>query len=285
MYCPYCGSRSVILDTERGEYVCTVCGTVIDVQYVPSLSQLQNEPLTAVSDEVGTLVETQDIIKREISRRKMMKLRKIDFEVRSRLRTERKAVACLRIVARKLGLGDRQIELALQILRKLLTKYGSSLGRDISSYKLAAAAVLYVVLAHNLPISPRDIAEEFQKMGHKVSTSDLFEVVSTTKDGVIRSLGERIKSYVGYIISRLAIPDEEKMAISKEASTILRELPLRKLQGKSPKTLAAAVVILASRRTRSSITVADIASILNTSPVTLREHVRRLEKMLKRQVE
>ncbi|NPA23262.1 MAG: transcription initiation factor IIB family protein [Crenarchaeota archaeon] len=285
MYCPYCGSRNVILDTETGEYVCTSCGTVIGVQYVPSLSQLQNEPLTASSDEVSTDTNVHDLVKREINRRRMYRLRKIDLEVRSRLRTEKKAAICLRIVARKLGLGDRQIDLALQILRKLLAKYGTELEkRDVSSYKLAAAAVLYVVLAHNLPISPKDVAEEFQRMGHKVSTSDLLEVVSGARATPTRGLGERVKSYVGYIISRLRINDVDKMTLMREANNMLRELPLRRLQGKSPRTLAAAVVILASRRARTRVTVADIASVLNVSPITLREHVRRLEKMINEQV-
>ncbi len=285
MYCPYCGSRNVILDSERGEYVCTNCGTAIDVEYVPSISQLQNEPLTPTSDEVGIIPNVQDLVKREIGKIRMMKLRRLDLDVRSKLRVEKRAISCLKAVARRLGLGERQVELALQILKRLLRKYGSDLGRDISSYKLAAAAVLYVVLMHNLPISPRDIAEEFQKLGHKVSTSDMLDIVSSSGTVLVRGLNERVKSYVGYIISRLNIPDIEKMKISREVSTILECLPLRKLQGKSPKTLAAAVVVLASRRVKSRVTMADVASVLNVSPVTLREHVRRIEKMLKGNVQ
>ncbi|NPA69743.1 MAG: transcription initiation factor IIB family protein [Crenarchaeota archaeon] len=286
MYCPYCGSRNVILDPERGEYVCTNCGTVIDVEYVPSVSQLQNEPLTSVSDEVGIVPNVQDLVKKELGKIRMMKLRKLDFDVRSRLRVEKRAISCLKAVARKLGLGERQIELALQILRRLLRKYGTDLGsRDISSYKLAAAAVLYVVLMHNLPVSPREIAEEFQKLGHKVSTSDMLDIVSSSGVALVRGLSERVKSYVGYIISRLNIPDVEKMKISREVATILEDLPLRKLQGKSPKTLAAALVVIASRRVKSPITIVDVASVLNVSPVTLREHVRRIEKMIRGKVQ
>jgi len=282
VYCPYCGSRNVILDSERGEYVCTNCGSVIGVEYVPSISQLQNEPLTAVSDEVGVVPNIRDPVRREICRLRMMRLRRLDLDVRSRLRVEKRAITCLKTVAHKLGLGDRQVELALQILKKLLRKYGTDMeSKDISSYKLAAAAVLYVVLAHNLPISPREIAEEFQRLGHKVSTSDMLDIVSSSGSAIMRGLRERIKSYVGYIISRLNIPSTEKMKISKEISLVLEDIPLRKLQGKSPKTLAAALVVLASRRVKSPITIADVASVLNVSPVTLREHVRRLEKMVK----
>jgi len=282
VYCPYCKTRSVILDVERGEYVCTRCGTVIDVLYLPSRSQLDNEPITPTVDEVSLDVNIQDLPLRERRKLYMGKLKILDQNVKSRLRVEKKAVTCLKIVAHRLGLSDRHVEIAIEVLRKLLKKYGSDIDkRDISSYKIAAAAVLYAVLIHNLPISPKDIVEHFQKIGHKVSSSEIFRILIEGFGKIVNTTTDRVKTYVEYIVSRLSLEDCVKMELLKNCHKIMSKILNRKIYGKSPRTIAAAIILLAAKRSKIPVTPVDVATILNVSPITLREHVRKLERLLK----
>ena len=44
MECPYC-KHLVILDAEKGEYICPNCGTVIGQEYVESVSQFSQSSI------------------------------------------------------------------------------------------------------------------------------------------------------------------------------------------------------------------------------------------------
>ncbi len=212
----------------------------------------------------------------------MIKLRRIEKSVKSRLRIEKRAVACLKNMAHRLGLNDRQVELALEILKKLLKKYGTGIDRrDISSYKIAAAATLYAVLVHNLPISPREIVDQFQKSGHKISTSELFRILTESLGKVVNTTSQRVRTYIEYIISKLQIDPTLRMSLLKTCNEVIMKIPQRRICGKSPKTLAAAIVLYSAKKSKIPVSPIELSTILNVSPITLREHVRKIEKTLK----
>lgn len=50
MKCPYCGSPEVVWDYERGDIICTTCGTVIERIYVMNPSSSMNEDFETLKD-------------------------------------------------------------------------------------------------------------------------------------------------------------------------------------------------------------------------------------------
>ncbi len=52
MRCPYCGSLEVMWDYERGDVICTACGTVIEKIYVTNPSPRMNEDLETLKTDI-----------------------------------------------------------------------------------------------------------------------------------------------------------------------------------------------------------------------------------------
>ncbi len=282
MKCPYCG-HDVILDTNTGQYVCPNCATVVDVVYMPSVSMLSNEPLretTHVIDYVDVRHEDPVVKARRLTFLK--KLEMIDKKLRLRNRAEIRAIACLYSLAKKLGLDERQTEIAIELFKKIVRVYKTRTGRGegLTYYKAAAAAVLYTVIMHNIPTSPKDVVKMFQEMGHRVELSDVMNIIASVFGRFSYSTKDRVKVYLNNILARCNISDQDRMRLLRAAMEMLARLPERKIAGKNPRTLAAALVALAAKLCSIPVVILDVASIVNVSPLTLREHVRKIQRLL-----
>ncbi len=282
MRCPYCG-HNVILDPNTGQYVCPNCATVVDVLYVPSVSMYSNEPLRESTHRIDYVdVKNDDIVSKARRLNFLRKLELIDRQLRLRNRAELRAIACLYMLAHKLGLDERQTNLAIELFKKIVRTYRSRPDPDagLTYYKAAAAAVLYTVIMHNVPTSPRDVVKLFQEMGHRVDLSDVMNIIAKVFGRFSYSTKDRIKTYLNSILSKCNISNEDRMRILRTAMEILAKLPERKIAGKNPRTLAAALVALAAKRCSIPVIILDVASIVNVSPLTLKEHVRKIQKLL-----
>ncbi|GEM_PF-2854940 len=281
MKCPYCG-HDVILDTNTGQYVCPNCATVVDVVYMPSVSMLSNEPLRETRHVIDYVdVKHEDLVVRARRLTFLKKLEMIDRKLRLRNRAETRAIACLYALARKLGLDERQTEIAIELFRKIVKTYRTRTGSEgLTYYKAAAAAVLYTVIMHNIPTSPKDVVKMFQEMGHRVELSDVMNIIASVFGRFSYSTKERVRVYLNNILAKCNISDQDRMRLLRTSMEILAKLPERKIAGKNPRTLAAAIVALAAKHCSIPVVILDVASIVNVSPLTLREHVRKIQKLL-----
>lgn len=289
MRCPYCNGI-VIYSQDRGEYVCTQCGTVIDRVYVHSISSINQSSIIDNRE-----IDLVTYVKRELSKVNtsviklniLRKLNYINFYLRISSQSYLKVLECLRKISQKLGLKDKQLQLAEQLFVNLVKKFRSSGIKEeysITYYKVAAACILYVVITHNLPISLKEIVREFQNEGHRVSQSDITNLLTIINKRFSYNTADRILTYSKLILNKLNIRPEVKVEIYKKLSRFINQVfntNLKiKLLGKNPRNLAGALTYMFLKNYGVDIELSTISSILSTSLFTLRDYVRKLSNLV-----
>ncbi len=276
MKCPYCNGI-VILDSERGEYVCTGCGVVLEREYEVSIRMSdQASPFEDFSklDYKSLEVKIRKEAKHEALARLSMfrklklineKLRAEDFSNYARI------LNCIRDVCEKLGIERRYAKYAEKIFLELVKK-GKSL--EMTYYKIAAAALIYTILIHNLPVSSKDLIKHFKAEGHRVTFGDLVKIIPEI--GKINySIKDRVLSYTKYALNKLNFTNDEKLRIYKKIILTLRRISKSTLQGKNPKVLAAALIYRAACESGLKLNLTTISQTLGISIITLREYVKK----------
>lgn len=273
----------MILDVTRGEYVCTSCATVIDVLYLPSKSMYEYEPLHLRPEmDLSEATDSEGNPSREVPL--LRKLRVINSKLR---RTSDLSVPkCLYQAGSKLGLEETHLRFAARVYRFLLAKLRDNQDSvNVTSCKVAAAAVLYTILRFNIPVSIREVVRIFRELGHRVSATDIIELLRLAFGKFSYDVRERVLAYVSYLAAKCGVDESSRIKLVKLASRILTRVRGTGLTGKNPRTLAAAIFAYCVSELGLNISLIDIASQLDISPLTLKEHVRRLQKILVSQAE
>ncbi|OYT27249.1 MAG: hypothetical protein B6V02_00300 [Thermoprotei archaeon ex4572_64] len=276
MKCPYCNGI-VILDSERGEYVCTGCGVVLEREYeIPIKMSDQASPFEDFSklDYKSLEMKIRKDAKHEALTRLLMfkKLKIINEKLRARsFSNYTRILNCIRDVCEKLGIERRYARYAEKVFLELVRR-GKSL--EMTYYKIAAAALIYTILVHNLPISSKDLIKHFKAEGHRVTFGDLVKIIPEI-GRISYSTRDRILSYTKYALSKLNFTSDERLRVYKKVILTLRQISKSTLQGKNPKVLAAALIYRASRELGLKLSLTTISQTLGISIVTLREYVKK----------
>ncbi len=250
------------------------CGTVVGSVYVYD-TYTQSSPLidgeeidlTPIWKSVERSVRVGNETKLSVYKR----LRAINelFRVRRESYSIYRAYDCMLFIARSFGIGNEYIEEAKLIFRKIISKDGSS----ATYYEAAIAAVLYVILSHNLPISTKQVISACRlRGGHKLT----FEAIrdSLAAVGLRYSLRDRILSLIRSGLVKLF--NDSWVTLYPEAERFLNSLRKSVIQSRSPPILAAAIIYCVGKRFNYKLRIEDVAKVTQVSQYTLRDYVRRL---------
>lgn len=251
------------------------CGTVVGSVYVYD-TYTQSSPLidgeeidlTPIWKSIEKSVRKSGEVKLSVYRR----LRAINelFRVRRESYSMYRAYDCMLLIARTFGISDEYIEEAKLIFRKILAN------KDLSSatyYEAAIAAILHVILSHNLPISTKQVINTCRSNGHKLTFEAIRDSLAIV--GVRYSLKDRILSHIKSGLTKL-FGDSWVTVYPPEAEKFLNSLKKSVIQSRSPPILAAAIIYCISKRLGYKFRVEDVAKAVQVSPYTLRDYARRL---------
>ncbi|MGC9152532.1 MAG: TFIIB-type zinc ribbon-containing protein [Vulcanisaeta sp.] len=272
MECPYCGSSRII---ERdGQYVCIDCGSVLGSVYVYD-TYTQASPLLD-SEEVDLSPiwrSVEKTIKKNVNVRLSIYRRLRAINERFRIRRESysiyRAFECMEFIARSFNIDDRYVEEAKSIFRKIINTDNSA-----TYYQVAVAAMLYVILAHNLPVSTKLVINACRSRGHKLTFESIRD--SLMAMGIKYSVRDRILSHIRVGLGKLF--GDSWVTIYPYAEEALGKLRKSTIQSRSPLTLAAAIVYCVGKRYSHNLKIEDVARVMQVSPYTLRGYVNNLCK-------
>ncbi len=283
MKCPYCNGQVIYLQ-DGEEYVCTQCGTVVDTVYIPSVSMIRSS-----STSTSRYICFQDLskeVKDETIRSSSFyrKLELVDRMLRSSSQTKQKVIMCMRSLGRKLGIDESHLRVAEEVFHRIVKacKNTSYSNVSITYFKIAASALLYTVLIHMLPVNPKDIIEVFRESGHRVSYSDVVKILALLNRGFAYDVSSRVMTYVRYVINKLELDDRVKMRLLRECVRALSTIRRRRrlVQGKCPRTVAGALVLISSKSLGLNLDVMRLCNLLSVSALTLKDYVRVVEQAL-----
>jgi len=237
--CPYCNSINIVLNS-NGEYVCTVCGTVLDTMYMSPVVK-----------------ESVNNVKTETPRPEFKMLTRVlrRYETIFSPRNNR-VLSELRRACTLLGISDY-----VQHVKDVYMMLSARLRRNFTHYQIAACAVYYVVKRFNLPVDVKSIIRVFRMLGHDVNFNVFVRFGAILKMHV--SQFERTLTYINYALSKLNLSDEVKVRVVRHVKVILRKIPRRIIISKSPKTVAGALILLAAKDLGINIAVKSITKALS----------------------
>ena len=288
--CPDCGGSKLVSQYDRGQVVCINCGLVVDqvIDLGPETRCYDSDesnararsgaPVTSLRPDLGlsTKISTsrtdakgQRIAPSMINR--MRRLRWLNSRTnKSEIRNLRIALRILKQVGANFDLSQDILETASLYYRKAL-KARLIRGRSIRS--MITAAMYLATRSHGLPLTIKDL-EEKSEVDRKL-IARCFRVY-------VKDLNVQVASLdASKIIAKISAGLELTPATQNKALMILREAKAAKLtMGKSPVSISAACVYIASIQTGERRTQQQVAEISNTTPVTLRNRFKEIVKML-----
>ncbi len=287
-----CPPEYIVFDEERGEYICTLTGEVVEEgaidtgpewrAYTPEEKMKRSRvggPISRALPDYGILTTMSSY--RDASGRKLEARYRIEAErlrrLQSKLRTvttiekniEQAAKEITRLVD-LLGLPKRIVDDAMVIYRQAAEK-GLVRGRSLES--IAAAAVYAACRIHGVPRTLDDIAKAL-----KTNRKDVARCYRL----LVRELRLRMPivdptRYVSRIASVLGLSPR----VEKRATEIL--LQARRLgltAGKDPAGLAAAAIYIAALELNERRTQKEIAAAAGVTEVTVRNRYKELVSKL-----
>lgn len=282
MICPNCKTENVRLDPERGTYICTNCGYVIEdfvIDQGPEWRAYTEEdrmekertgsPITAKVHDFG--LTTKIGYSKSGNRTKIEKLRAIQNKLRVSPK-DRKLVTYLSVLnneAAKLNLPEYAKETASLLIRKIIEE---GKAKRIEMYTLIAAVLYYSCQVNKIPKSLQEI-----KNNYGISASELWKALERVQKVAKTSLEFKpnIKptEYIPKIVERLNLPPY----VSTKASELVDLMHKHGLtSGKGYTALAAASVYLVSTLMDVKKTQKDIANSLNITEVTIRNRYKEI---------
>ncbi|MEM3791592.1 MAG: transcription initiation factor IIB [Candidatus Micrarchaeaceae archaeon] len=291
--CPSCGSTNIILDSERGEYVCNTCGLVIE----ENLTDLGPDWRAFDADQRNTRVRTgapikymkpnkglvteidmynKDIrgnklpSKRQALLYRMRKWHKRASVASSSERNYLVALPELNRIASYLGLSESIREQAALLYRQCV-KNNLIRGRPIET--VVTAALYAVCRTAGMPRTLDEIAQ--------VSSVPKKEIGRTYRV-IIHELNLKVPlteptSYVPRYIAALKLSGEAQ----ERAIKLLKEAMKKGLvSGRSPTGVSAAAVYIAGALVGEHRTQKEVADVAGVTEVTIRNRYRELKKEL-----
>ncbi len=271
MKCPYCGSSRII---ERdGEYVCMDCSSVLGPVYVYD-TYTQSSPLLD-SEEIDLSPIWRAVDKNirsnsnvRLSIYKRLKVINDRFRLKRESYSTYRAYDCMTFIARSLGIDSEYVEEAKLMFQRIMSAGNVS----ATYYQAAVAAMLYVILSHNLPVNTKHVINICRSRGHKLTFESIRESLAIVK--VKYSLRGRLLSYVKSGLIKLF--GDSWVTMYPEAEKFLGKLRKSMIQSKSPSTLAAAIIYCVSKEFGYKLKIEDVAKVTQVSQFTLRDYVHRL---------
>lgn len=271
--CSYCGNEEVLYDFNSHIIVCSRCGTVIDDH--PALPDtdryLRDDSVPRYSGSFTHRVHDHGVgsteiagnLRRHIQEGRTWVARNIDAKISKQDKKLVKALKELNELAKRLGAPSVVAETAGEILHKV--------ARDANfkeqTLKKIVAASLFV--AYKKCGYPRPVKLFSKEVG--MSEREIWEglrrLSELDKESVSVASASEPRSYVNYIVSSLKLP-QEVGALASEILTKTKEHPL--ISGKSPASMAAAAVYLASIILSSRKNQLEVGSSVGQTDVAVR---------------
>jgi transcription initiation factor TFIIB len=290
--CPLCGKGSILKDSDRGEIICSYCGSVIEEGLVdPSpewrtfseeewgvKSRIGSPSFLAIHDRgLSTTIDRgfKDAFGRGFapSERKRIKIMKIWDK-----RTQRqpgyvnlwRAFTELDILADKLNVGSAIMERAAYIYRKAL-KGNLISGRSIIA--IIAASLYIACRSAGTPKNLNDIAS-VSRVSHKDIAKSFRLLLKELNLEV--PIADPVKKISG-IASKVGVSEK----VARRAMEILRKAKDSHISaGKNPQGLAATALYIACTLEGVSITQKEIAVAAGVTEVTIRNRSKGLRELV-----
>ena len=281
--CPLCKGK-IVLDIESGENICDSCGLVVGNEAAIAASragELAKQNSDSLSSTVNLPLGQTFIDRRNVDSRgkkihtadNLFMIRRLDNQasIESSDRSIKRAVAEIRRIAERLGIGSAAQREALSIYYKA-SKNGLIRGRSVDG--ICTAAIYVACRKLNIPRLLQDIVE--------VAAHEDRKQIAPYCKLLIRELGIHLSQlnaaeYVDYVARNARISPRTQ----REALAILSQAGSSpKLSGKRPISVAAAALYLASRKTGENTSQLRIAGATNLTPTTVRKTSSDIEEIL-----
>jgi len=274
----------IIFDPERGEYIDTETGEVVEDRVVDQgpewrvynhKDRLERErigsPLTLKVHDEG--LSTRIGYGKVKDRLKLMKMKRLQNWIRISSNKEKKLVTYLSMLNReasKLGLPEHVKETAAFILRKLIE---NGLTRRIAPKALIAIVLYHSCQVNNVPISLKEFKTKFN-----VSTSEFWKATRRIKT-VIPEFRPTIipTKYIPKIIDKLNLPP----IVGTKAAELIDYIYKNGLaSGKTCLSLSAAAVYVVSILLDNRKSQKEVAKALNIAQATIRYRYKEIVDIL-----
>lgn len=288
--CCECGNSGLLYDEPRGEIICKNCGLVVQSKicshepewraYTAEEERIKSRAAFPTSSLDKSIPETvlggkhRDSYGKTLNKStqtKYNRLSQVDERIQNNtIRNFKSAILELKRIKSHLNLSNDLTETAGFLYRLALDK---KLIKGRSVIGMVSAALYLACRKKKVPLTIKDIAE----------VTDI-----SNKD-----LGRSVRVFLRYINISDISPDPvilidrlgEKLGLTmytrQVAIEILRKAEEKRITiGKTPMTLAASTIFIATVRTGERRTQQQVAEISRTTPVTIRNRVRELVKVL-----
>ena len=322
LHCTECLGHSILTN---GEYVCATCGLVLARQVVSSPYQMHEEAGSSSSHSkayvalgkrsvmvggLGSFIDYQasryfyDRTGRPLAPRRQRLFRRLKYDYNLRLRiakreTTYRALRSLSRVADLLSLADCVKDRAAYYYHKMDKKLDSS---DITSHLTLMAYGLMLAVRESkehAPITLQEIAEAFQKLGHRVTSRSIIrQALSVKKKIALAPLKRASEDYLPRIVSQtvnhppirlrlrragLAV-QEYQARLVKYANQLFSRISISERGGRNPFIFAVAVVyssdllVAKMAKRRPILTQRLISKATNAAEYSVRDHYAKLLK-------
>ncbi|AWR95008.1 transcription initiation factor IIB [Acidianus brierleyi] len=282
MNCPNCSSENIRYDYERGQYICSNCGYVIEDNVIDSgpewraynyedriIKERTGSPLTLkVHDQGLTTKIGYGKVKDKV---KLLKMQRLQNKLRVSSK-DKKLVTYLSVLnneAAKLALPEYVKETSALILRKLIE---TGLARRIEMYTLIAAILYYSCQINNIPKHLQEI-----KTRYALSSSELWKALERVQEisKTIQNFRPKVKpvGYIPEIIEKLQLPS---VIATKSAEVVDIMYKNGLTSGKGYLALSAATVYLISTLMDVKKTQKEVAESLKITEVTIRNRYKEI---------
>lgn len=277
--CPECTGTQIVLDPERGEYICEFCGLVLSHHMIDneregrrsfsmeekSQRDQTGSPISLLSNmELATVIDinaqTSERMKRIIRWNTRMTWSNRNMLIAT---TEIKRIGSL------LNLPLRAKELAAKIYRKA---FAMKLLRGRSIKAMVAATLYYACRSERVPRTLQEIL--------KLTDSDPRDVRRSYRT-IIKELKLSVPTMdpimlVPKYITALTLDNEIEKATCFLINRYIRKYPTA---GKDPKGIIAASIYVACIQHRVNMSQSRIAKTIGVTEVTLRSRFKELERV------
>ena len=278
LVCPLCGSKNIIFDHMRGEYVCGNCGTVVSDKVVDVGREWRIFQFSDINTKARTgrsltnaihdkgLTTTFSVNSKGVSKTMKKKLREMKrIQVKMRISRKDKPITTglkyLNEFVTKLNLPSYVREHASLILKKALENTSA---KEKTIKAMAAAAILMASKMHGLPKTQRLIAKELG-----LSEKEIWHAEKRILSNV-KNIGVKMpdpKSFIPYLVNVLNLSSKVQY-LAAYLTYLARKIELA--SGRGPIGLAAASVYVASILLDEKGTQQEVASVCNITDVTIR---------------
>jgi transcription initiation factor TFIIB len=282
MKCPNCSSENIRYDYERGQYICSNCGYVIEDNVIDAgpewraynyedrmIRERTGSPLTLkVHDQGLTTKIGYGKVKDKV---KLLKMQRLQNKLRVSSK-DKKLVTYLSVLnneAAKLALPEYVKETSALILRKLIE---TGLARRIEMYTLIAAILYYSCQINNIPKHLQEI-----KARYTLSSSELWKALERVQEisKTIQNFRPKVKpvGYIPEIVEKLQLPS---VIATKSAEVVDIMYKNGLTSGKGYLALSAATVYLISTLMDVKKTQKEVAESLKITEVTIRNRYKEI---------